>query len=295
MKKLVLLFLLISGICKAQEELIVQEMDRTFSIGNKNAFVIDIPQAQLKKVQSNWKTYLKHQSRRPASSKDGEVVLPYGTIPTVSADSITVFSIVSSEGTKIKLSVAVMMQDSSFLSTTTNSERSAAITHFIRQFGIQEYKNAVNDELLEQQNKLKSLEKIVSSLENENEGLRKDIKNNERTISRKKDEINMNEQEQTMKNTSIIQQKTLLNNYVGSEEQKTKEIKLLKQLTKEKEKLQDNKESMLKKIDDLESENRSFDKQIEKNNEEKIPEAKKQVSLQKAFVESVQTKMSNIK
>ncbi len=295
MKKLILLFLLISGICKAQEELVVQEMNRTFSVGNKNAFVIDIPQAQLKKVQSNWKSYLKHQSRRPAASKDGEVVLPFGTIPTFTTDSITIFSIVSSEGTKIKLSAAVMMQDSSFLSTTSNSEKSAAISHFIRQFGIQEYKNAVNDELLEEQNKLKTLEKKVSSLENENEGLRKDIKNNERTISRKKDEINMNEQEQTMKNTSILQQKTILNNYLGSEEQKSKEEKLLKQFTKEKEKLQDNKESMLKKIDDLESENRSLDKQIEKNNEEKIPEAKKQVSLQKSYVESVQTKMNNIK
>jgi len=79
------------------------------------------------------------------------------------------------------------------------------------------------------------------------------------------------------------------------EEQKKKEEKLLKQFTKEKEKLQDSKESMLKKIDDLESENRGIDKLIEKNNEEKIPDAKKQVSLQKGIVEAVMTKMNNIK
>ncbi len=295
MKKLVLLFILISGICHAQENLIVQEMERSFSMGNKNAFVIDIPQTQLKKVQSNWRTYLKHQSRRPAALKDGEIVLPYGVIPALGSDSMTVFGIVSPDGTKIKLSAFFMLKDSSFLSTAVNSEKAAAVNNLIRQFGIKEYKNAVNEELLEEKNKLNVLEKKVKYLENENEGYRKDIRNNERAISRKKDEISTNEQEQTLKSTSILQQKTYLNNFVGTEEQKKKEEKLLKQFTKEKEKLQDSKESMLKKIDDLESENRGFDKLIEKNTEEKIPEAKKQVSLQKALVEAVDLKMNSIK
>lgn len=295
MKKLVLLFILISGICQAQENLVVQEMERSFSLGNRNAFVIDIPQAQLKKVQSNWRTYLKHQSKRPAALKDGEIILPYGIIPALGSDSMTVFGIVSPDGTKIKLSAFFMLKDSSFLSTAVNSERSAAVNNLIRQFGIKEYKNAVNEELLEEKNKLNVLEKKVTSLENENEGYRKDIRNNERAIARKKDEISTNEQEQTLKSTSILQQKTYLNNYVGTEEQKKKEEKLLKQFTKEKEKLQDNKESMLKKIDDLESENRGYDKLIEKNNEEKIPEAKKLVSLQKALVEAVDLKMNSIK
>jgi hypothetical protein len=295
MKKLVLLFILISGICQAQENLVVQEMERSFSLGNRNAFVIDIPQAQLKKVQSNWRTYLKHQSKRPAALKDGEIILPYGIIPALGSDSMTVFGIVSPDGTKIKLSAFFMLKDSSFLSTAVNSERSAAVNNLIRQFGIKEYKNAVNEELLEEKNKLNVLEKKVTSLENENEGYRKDIRNNERAIARKKDEISTNEQEQTLKSTSILQQKTYLNNYVGTEEQKKKEEKLLKQFTKEKEKLQDNKESMLKKIDDLESENRGYDKLIEKNNVEKIPEAKKLVSLQKALVEAVDLKMNSIK
>jgi hypothetical protein len=295
MKKLVLLFILISGICQAQENLVVHEMERSFSLGNRNAFVIDIPQAQLKKVQSNWRTYLKHQSKRPAALKDGEIILPYGIIPALGSDSMTVFGIVSPDGTKIKLSAFFMLKDSSFLSTAVNSERSAAVNNLIRQFGIKEYKNAVNEELLEEKNKLNVLEKKVTSLENENEGYRKDIRNNERAIARKKDEISTNEQEQTLKSTSILQQKTYLNNYVGTEEQKKKEEKLLKQFTKEKEKLQDNKESMLKKIDDLESENRGYDKLIEKNNVEKIPEAKKLVSLQKALVEAVDLKMNSIK
>ena len=287
--------MLVSGISQAQENLVVQEMDRSFSMGNKNAFVIDIPQAQLKKVQSNWKTYLKHQSKRPAASKDGETTLPFGIIPALGNDSMTVFSIVSPDGTKIKLSAFFMLKDSSFLSTAVDSEKAAAVNNFVRQFGIKEYKNAVNDEWLEEKNKLVILEKKVSYLEDENEGFRKNIRNNERAISRKKDDIVTNEQEQSLKSTSILQQKTYLNNYTGTEEQKKKEEKLLKQFTKEKEKLQDSKESMLKKIDDLESENRGIDKLIEKNNEEIIPDAKKQVSLQKGIVEAVMTKMNNIK
>ena len=47
--------------------------------------------------------------------------------------------------------------------------------------------------------------------------------------------------------------------------QKSKEQKQLKQLEKEKSKLQDNKDSLLKKIDDLESENRANEKKIALN------------------------------
>ncbi len=294
MKKIIFLFALISNVCQAQDTLKVLEMDRSFSLGNKNAFVIDIPQANVKTINSNWKTYLRQQSKRSTSEKNSEIVLPKGPIISIGTDSITIISMVSSEGTKIKLITFFMMNDSSFLSTLMNNEISSAAKHFIRQFGIKEYKNAVNNEMLEEQKKKNELEKKVNNLDKENESLRKDIKDNERTISRKRDEISDNEQEQSLKSSSILQEKTILNNFVGTTEQREKEQKQLKQLTKEKEKLQDNKESLLKKIDDLESENRSIQKRIDKNNEELIPDAKANVARQKTVVNNVLTKMNNI-
>lgn len=295
MKKLLFALFLISNFCIGQDTLKVEEMNRSFSLGNQNAFVIEIPQADLKKVQSNWKTYLKKQNKRTITDKNGEITLSKGPIQTVSSDSITVFSTLSAGETKVKLSVFLMMSDSSFLSSEKNSEAASAASRLLRTFGINEYKNAVNDELLEEQNKLNTLQKKVTLLDEENEDIRKEIKDNERAIDRKKDEIKSNEQEQELKSNSIFEQKKRLNNYVGSDDQKSKEQKQLKQLEKEKSKLQDNKDSMLKKIDDLESENRANEKKIALNTDEKIPEAQKLVDQQKLVVKNVETKISNIK
>ncbi|MBK6987666.1 MAG: hypothetical protein IPH33_05180 [Bacteroidetes bacterium] len=295
MKKLLFALFLTTNFCNAQDTLKVEELNRSFSLGNKNAFVIEIPQADLKKVQSNWKTYLKKQNKRTITDKNGEITLSKGPIQTVSADSITVFSTLNAGETKVKLSVFLMMSDSSFLSSEKNSEAASAASRLLRTFGINEYKNAVNDELLEEQNKLSTLQKKVTLLDEENEDIRKEIKDNERAIDRKKDEIKSNEQEQELKSNSIFEQKKRLNNYVGSDDQKSKEQKQLKQLEKEKSKLQDNKDSLLKKIDDLESENRANEKKIALNTDEKIPEAQKLVDQQKEVVKNVETKMNNIK
>lgn len=294
MKKLILLLLLISNISKAQDSLSVTEMNRSFSLGNKNCFVMDIPQTNYKSARSNWKSYLKKQSKRNSIEKNGEITLPLGPLQDVTTDSITVFTTIVSEGVLTKLCVFVMMNDSSFLSSSTNGEASNSMNHFIRKFGIEEYKRGVNDELENETEKLKSLESNVEKIEGENESLKKDIKKNERTISRTQDNIKLNEQEQTLKSNSILQEKTVLNNYVGSQEQKEKEEKLLKQLTKEKEKLQDKKESMMKDIDDLESDNRGLEKKIDKNNDDKIPEAKEIVAKQKIVVSNVQSKLNRI-
>lgn len=295
MKKLLLLFFLISNIGKAQDTLKVEEMSRSFSLGARNAFVIEIPQPDYKKALSNWKNYLKKQSKRTLTEKNGEVALAKGPLMPVSGDSISIFSTLNAGETKLKLSVFFMMEDSSFLSSATNSEKSEAAIKFVRTFGVSEYKNAVNNELLEEQDKLKTLEKKVTALEEENEDLRKEIKDNERAISRKQDEIKSNEQEQELKSSSILDQKKRLNSFVGSEDQRKNEEKILKQLNKEKSKLQDNKDSMLKKIDDLESDNRANEKKIALNNDEKIPEAKQLVTQQKSVVTNVETKLNNIK
>ena len=173
MKKLLFVLFLTTNFCNAQDTLKVEELNRSFSLGNKNAFVIEIPQADLKKVQSNWKTYLKKQNKRTITDKNGEITLSKGPIQTVSADSITVFSTLNAGETKVKLSVFLMMSDSSFLSSEKNSEAASAASRLLRTFGINEYKNAVNDELLEEQNKLNTLQKKVTLLDEENEDIRK--------------------------------------------------------------------------------------------------------------------------
>lgn len=286
---------LFSQMASAQENLFVTELNYTFSVGNKPTFLIAIPQATMKATTSDWKSYLKSNSKRSASEKSGEITLPNGPILNVCTDSVTIYSVVTSDGINTKLYVSMMQKDSSFVSSQSNQEKANALSYFVRQFGVLEYRNAVNLEITAEQKKQKVLEEKVEDIEKANEKLRSKIGDNERFIDRKKDDIKMNEADQELKNKAITEQKIVISHGAPTKELLQKEEKKLKELTKDKEHLQDDKDSMLEKISEKESENRSFQKQIDQNLEEAIPAAKAEVQKQKAVVAAAQTKLSNIK
>lgn len=295
MKIFTLVIVLTSFLAKAQDSLQVTEQNKSFSLGNRNAFILEIPQATVKNTKSDWKSYLRSNTKRSTSEKDGELVLPKGTITDITSDSVTVFSTVTSAGPKSILTVFFLKNDSSYISSSTNASAANAASFFMRKFGISEYKNAVLIELKQEIKKSDDLEKKVSNLESENENFRKKIDQNDRFVSRTRDDIKANEADQVLKSNNIVEQKTLLNHFTGTAEQLKIEDKKLKSMTKELEKLRDNKDKLLDKISGRQSDNRDYQKSIDKNLSETIPAAKGEVSQQKFVVTAIQNKLTNIK
>lgn len=290
-----LLFLLLSIPAFSQVNIEVNEEDKSFSRGNFKAFTVDIPQATWKMVMSDWRSFLKQQSKKSTTEKNGEVMLPVSFIGRLGTDSLSVYATVATKETSTTLIAFYFIKDSIPVNTLTATEKTASIKSFMREFAVNEYKQAVEKELNEAEKQLRNLENAVDKIENENESLRKDINQNERANDRKRNDISTNEQEQKLKSDAIIQQKALLMNFKGTLEERDKEEKKLSSLEKEKKKLEKANESMHEKIDDNDSENRSLQKRIDKNNEDNIPAAKAAVNSQKNVVMQIREKLNNIK
>lgn len=295
MKNLLLLFTLFTSFTFAQDSLKVIESMRTFSIGTKNAFIVDIPQSKMKTVAKSWKSYLKSHTHCSVDEKNSEITMIHCPIKDVLNDSVVVISTISSEGTTTKLAAAVMLDDSSFISSSNKPEIASAINYFVRQFAVEEYKNTYKDLLKEENKKEKKLVDNISSLEENVADWKDDIKNNLREIDRKKDDIKVGEAEQSIKSTAIADQKILLSTFNGTLEQRAKEDDKLKSLEKEKNKMISTNESYHSKISKLEKENRSIQKEIDKTNEESIPQAKSELVKQKAVISLLELQISNIK
>jgi hypothetical protein len=235
--KLLFSFLLLLRISNlhAQDSLEVQEVKKTISAGMQNGYSVTIPQARLKDVISDWKKYLHQKNKSSLKELDGEYLLSKGVLPDLSPDSVIVYSTVkASTPATVELNVFVSGKDSVFYSGTINPAMSTAIATYIRNFAVNEYREAVADEISLEQKKLRVLEDDLKDLEQSNDQYKKKIESNERSNGRIKEEIKSNLDLQNLKAETILQQQKILATYITPSDQKSEEEKKLKLLQKEK-------------------------------------------------------------
>lgn len=297
MKSLITLTLLfqISIIASAQDTIKVNEVELTFSKGNHHGFSVNIPQAKLKDVISDWKKYIRQKNKGNISENKGEYVLSKTIIPDLSPDSLIIYSIITTNVDDFGLVAFITGNDSVFYSSLFNPELSLKIKNYIHNFAVNEYRNAVKNELSNEQKKLKQLEDNLDDLDHDNDKSGKKISANERENDRTQNEIKSNLNLQQLKSDAILQQQQLLATYQTPSDEKTSQEKKLKDLEKDKRKLEKQNESLHKNIEENESDNKLLQKKIDKNNADLIPARKTEIAKQKEKVLTVQYKLNGIK
>lgn len=279
----------------AQDSLTVTESGKKFSKGMSSGFSVKIPFARLKDVKSDWKKYLHQKGKINPKENDGEIVLPQTLVSEISSDSVLLYSIINANPDVVELTVFAGKNDSVFYSTSSEPKLADGLQTFIRNFAVNEYKNAMNDQLTVEQKKLKILDQNLSDLENDNDRYEKKIKSNERIIDKTVDEIKTNKDLQELKSSTILQQQKVLATYLTPSDQKSDEMKKLKALEKEKKKLEKEEESLHKDIEDKKDDIKVLKRQIDLNNSEKTPAKKKEIEKQKEVIAGVEIKLKNIK
>jgi hypothetical protein len=295
MKKLLLFFLLISTVIKAQDTLEIKESNKKFSTGEYNSFSIKIPQAKFKDVKSNWKKYLHEKGKTNPKEVDGEFVLKATGVPDISADTILSYSKVEENSKYVEVTACFGNNLGEFYSSSKNPEIAERVNKLLRNFAITEYKTAVNYELTGEKKKLSLLEQNLADLENQNVKYDKNIKSNERSIENLNGDVKANKTLQDIKSEAIDQQQRILATFTSDSDMKRDEEKKLKSMQKEKKKIEKENESFHKDIEEKEDENKSMKKTIDKNTEENIPNKKKEIEKQREHVAEVDLKLKNIK
>ena len=285
---------LIYCVASAQENLQVTEKEKIFSKGTKNCFSIDIPQVKIKYVASAWKKYQREKNKGNYDEVKGEYILSKTIVPEISADSIIIYSILTSYPTDVNLSAFVTADDEVFFSTSLNSSISTRINTFIRNFAVNEYRNAVNDELIAEQKKLARIEEEISNLENENEKMEKKIKSNERENDRLDTDIKASLKEQEVNADAIHHQQKIIATFLEDSDLKSEQEKKLKDMEKTKKKLQKQNESLHEDFDDNVAGNKTLRKKIEENETEIIPQKKKEKDTQRLVIANVEVKLKGI-
>ena len=77
----------------AQDKLEVSETQKSMSKGTQPGFTVKIPNGKLKVVTADWKKYLRQDNKTKINETDGEYALIRTTVPTISPDTINIYSL----------------------------------------------------------------------------------------------------------------------------------------------------------------------------------------------------------
>ncbi|MBS1684677.1 MAG: hypothetical protein JSS76_07985 [Bacteroidetes bacterium] len=276
----------------AQQEVKVSETVKDFSGGNKSSYVLTIPEANIKDINSDWQKMIKKDAKGKIEDNKSEVKASLVTLKNVSGVPLMIYSRTMEAQGGIQLSVWLMEGDS-FISTGYSADKSTAVQKYLHDFGVQEYKAVAKKQLEDQQNKQKQLEKIY-------DGFVKDQKNADKEVADAQKEIEKLKQKNIDEEGNIKQAKANKEANIATAasqkdtEAEKKHNKEMQGYIKDQEKAENNIKSNNKRIERLQDKIKEETANSAKAKDNQGP-AGSNVDAQKTQVAAAQDKLNNIK
>lgn len=279
----------------AQQKIKILQLIQTCSKGEQSAYQTIIPQATLKDVEKNWKTYIKTKSKGKVEERNGEIFI-YGAVnKNLAPEGFNLFSTLLETTEGVLLTAWFMRNDSVFISRETAPDKTLAAEKYLYDFAIAEYKAAVKNELNAENKKLTALESDLKQLINDEEKANKKINENQRAINRTRTEIRTNENDQRLKQDQITKQKITVESLKNASDDAQKAAeKTLKRLENELKKLVNENERLYKQIDKAEKEIREQQRNIDRSKQDQYLK-RSDIDKQKMLCKSIEDKLNNIK
>ncbi len=293
----VILSLLFSSQAFSQEKIEIREDNVDMSMGNKPAYIVMIPQANMKDVLKSWTKKIKQNTKAKVEQNGAEHSIKGTLITEIYSDPINIYSAVIQVDSSVKL-ISLFEVDSIFFtpgvqdSHIDNERTYQGIKNFIYGFALEEYKNAVSDELKLEGNNLKNLANELEKLEKQNTNYHKTIASNELNIKNSESEIILLEKQHERHLNEVDLNRSNLSSASKDEEKGAK--KILKESEKDKKSIENKLEKEKKRIIDYNSKISELTRLAEENLIAQVAK-KEDIELQKGFVDKVTQKLSNIK
>jgi hypothetical protein len=281
-----------------QENIQVTIKQAQMSKGNYPCYSVKIPQAELKSVQQNWVKKLQEGNKIKVKEVDQELTLIGALKPELTPDSVNIFSLLVQTDSAVTLNMFIEI-DSVFFgpkddkTDLASDKTDNSIRNYIRAFAVEQYKQAVTDELEAQQKILKDLENDLEKLVKEEENLVKENSDLENNIEASEREIQEIDNNLTLKNQEILAHNTTMQTIVLEADKKAAQDKQ-KVLEKEKNQLEKSRSKAKDQISDDKSQIEKNEKAIKQSQEDQVLK-QGEITTQNELIIAVQNKLTGIK
>ena len=206
MKNLLILFVLALFSTTAFAQ--VKEMKRSMSDGNKNAFSLDIANADAKLIGDVWKQFVKDNykgktkyDRRAKEYKTDDIRMP----SIGKGNTVDLHTTIEEKGTDATIYVWYNL-GGAYLDSGDHPDRYEAAEKMLLRFGLEVEKEKVRIKITEEEKLLKTIEKDLKKLESDNDRYHKTIEKAKKEIQEAEDNIIKNLQEQELTKEKIQEQ-----------------------------------------------------------------------------------------
>ena len=293
-KLLVALAFIFAGVqINAQRPITLGEDTLAFGKTNLPCLVVNIPEVNFERVQKNWLKTIQAGTKSKASNENGEISV-FGAIKKeITPDPFNIYSELMNRDSLVSLMVAFETKKDEYIESAKGDELVTKAKTFLKNFAKDQYVDLVNDQLTDENKKLRELNNSLKSLQNEKSRLQKSIQSNKSTITAENDAIVIQNSEISKLTPEILEVTSQLS---GMDESTAKDekAKYLKELEKSKKKALNAIESSENKIDKANNEIDQANRDIPKNESEQSMVMSK-ITSQETAVQNVTDKLKIVK
>lgn len=152
----------------------VQETNRMMSFGSRPCFRMEFADTDAKTIETVWRDFAKKNFSAKLRKRKGEWTATKLKSSFMGDNPFAIYSTVDKEGNKVSLNVWIDA-GAYFLNSRDNPSRTAEMQRALQQCYFDIRRAAIEDDLKDEEDKLKDLEKLQRKLVRENENLLKDI------------------------------------------------------------------------------------------------------------------------
>ena len=181
----------------------ISEGTKGMNLGTNNSFTISFPDYEDKMVESVWKDFSRQfKGRTKKVKRSNELFTDNATVPSISPNPIDLYTNIKSSGSGSEMTVWVDL-GGIFINSSDHPNQFEGVEELLMDFA-QELKVVSIENMLDEQNKeMKTLERDLKKLQNDNDKFHKQIEEWKEKIAENERLIEQNLLDQEAKTTEI--------------------------------------------------------------------------------------------
>lgn len=188
----------------SQKKITIDERTKSFADGSHNALIVNIYEADEDLILKEWKRLMKDYDAKVTSKK--ETFADDAMIKNLSPNTVDIYAYTEKNSDGDFNLVVAFDLGGAYLSSSQHSDKYRTAEKILREFAVSTAKEAIKDQLKDEEHNLSRMEKEQQTLERDKEKLLKDIEDYKQKISKAEDDIKTNEKDQETKKAEIGKQ-----------------------------------------------------------------------------------------
>ncbi|OFX22349.1 MAG: hypothetical protein A2033_09810 [Bacteroidetes bacterium GWA2_31_9] len=192
----------------SQKKITIDERTKSFADGSHNALIVNIYEADEDLILKEWKRLMKDYKAKVSSKK--ETFADDAMIKNLSPNTVDIYAFAEKNSDGDFNLVVAFDLGGAYLSSSQHSDKYRTAEKILHEFAVNTAKEAIKDQLKDEEHNLSRMEKDQQSFERDKENLLKNIEDYKQKIIKAEDDIKTNEKNQETKKEEISKQQKFI-------------------------------------------------------------------------------------